>query len=78
MEVILRHDAVEEARAGDKAVFTGSLLVVPEMAPSNMAGDRTELGNGAGKRGLSEGVSGLRAWVSASSSTALSSSRTPS
>mgnify|MGYP001173540548 CR=1 FL=1 len=60
MEVILRHDAVEEARAGDKAVFTGSLLVVPEMAPSNMAGDRTELGNGAGKRGLSEGVSGLR------------------
>ena len=25
-----------------------------------MAGDRTELGSGAGKRGQSEGVSGLR------------------
>ena len=60
MEVILRHEAVEEARAGDKAVFTGSLLVVPEGAPSNMAGDRTELGNGAGKRGQSEGVGGVR------------------
>jgi DNA replication licensing factor MCM6 len=60
MEVILRHEAVEEARAGDKAVFTGSLLVVPEGAPANMAGDRTELGNGGGARGNSEGVSGLR------------------
>ena len=65
MEVILRHEAVEEARAGDKAVFTGSLLVVPEGAPSNMAGDRTELGGGGGggagaKRGQSEGVGGLR------------------
>ena len=63
MEVILRHEAVEEARAGDKAVFTGSLMVVPEGAPSNMAGDRTELGGGqaqGAKRGQSEGIGGLR------------------
>ena len=60
MEVILRHEAVEEARAGDQAVFTGTLLVVPEGAPANMAGDRTELGTGTGKRGQSEGVSGIR------------------
>ena len=64
MEVILRHEAVEEARPGDKAAFTGSLLVVPEGAPSNMAGDRTELGSGqaAQKRGQSEGISGLRSF----------------
>jgi DNA replication licensing factor MCM6 len=60
MEVILRHEAVEQGRAGDKAVFTGSLMVIPEGAPMNMAGDRTELGNGQGKRVQSEGVSGLR------------------
>mmetsp|Transcript_11835 Transcript_11835/g.44016 ORF Transcript_11835/g.44016 Transcript_11835/m.44016 type:complete len:912 (-) Transcript_11835:68-2803(-) len=65
MEVILRHEAVEEARAGDKAVFTGTLMVVPEGAPSNMAGDRTELGSnqqGSQKRGQSEGISGLRSY----------------
>ena len=39
MDVILRHEIVEEARAGDKAIFTGTLLVVPEVAPKNMAGD---------------------------------------
>ena len=43
MDVILRHEIVEEARAGDKAIFTGTLLVVPEVAPKNMAGDRTSL-----------------------------------
>ena len=31
-----------------------------ESAPANMAGDRTELGSGGGKRGQSEGVSLLR------------------
>jgi DNA replication licensing factor MCM6 len=62
MDVILRHEAVETARAGDKAVFTGTLTVVPETAPANMAGDRTELGSsGKGSvAGMSTGVGGLR------------------
>ncbi|OUS42720.1 mini-chromosome maintenance protein MCM6 [Ostreococcus tauri] len=58
MDVILRHEIVEEARAGDKAIFTGTLLVVPEVAPKNMAGDRTELQSSV--KGRSDGVSGLR------------------
>eukprot|EP00232_Nephroselmis_pyriformis_P019189 CAMPEP_0182900038 /NCGR_PEP_ID=MMETSP0034_2-20130328/28518_1 /TAXON_ID=156128 /ORGANISM="Nephroselmis pyriformis, Strain CCMP717" /LENGTH=84 /DNA_ID=CAMNT_0025034159 /DNA_START=12 /DNA_END=262 /DNA_ORIENTATION=- len=30
MDVILRNDQVEIARAGDKCVFSGSLIVVPD------------------------------------------------
>ena len=58
MDVILRHEIVEEARAGDKAIFTGTLLVVPEVAPKNMAGDRTELQSSV--KGRSDGITGLR------------------
>lgn len=58
MDVILRHEIVEEARAGDKAIFTGTLLVVPEVAPKNMAGDRTELSSST--KGRSDGITGLR------------------
>eukprot|EP00026_Physarum_polycephalum_P000394 Phypoly_transcript_00395.p1 GENE.Phypoly_transcript_00395~~Phypoly_transcript_00395.p1 ORF type:complete len:799 (-),score=101.45 Phypoly_transcript_00395:2164-4560(-) len=32
LEVILRHDAVEKARAGDKCVFTGTLVAVPDVS----------------------------------------------
>lgn len=32
MEVILRNDQVESVRPGDKAVFTGMLVVVPDVA----------------------------------------------
>ena len=63
MDVILRHEAVETARAGDKAVFTGTLTVVPETAPANMAGDRTELGSsgkGSAAGTMSTGIGGLR------------------
>ncbi len=65
VDVILRHEAVESARAGDKCVFTGSLLVVPETAPASMAGERVEkhAAGGGGARGaaMSEGVGGLKA-----------------
>ncbi|KAK3241271.1 MCM DNA helicase complex subunit mcm6 [Cymbomonas tetramitiformis] len=64
MDVILRHEIVEEARAGDKAVFTGQLMVVPDGAALAMAGDRTESrSSGGGRNGAaaSEGVGGLKA-----------------
>lgn len=32
MEVILRNDQVESVRPGDKACFTGCLVVVPDVA----------------------------------------------
>ena len=42
MEVILRHDIVESARAGDKMVFTGCLLVVPDVAAITAPGERVQ------------------------------------
>jgi DNA replicative helicase MCM subunit Mcm2 (Cdc46/Mcm family) len=32
MEVVLRNDQVEGVRPGDKAIFTGMLVVVPDVA----------------------------------------------
>eukprot|EP01045_Picozoa_sp_COSAG04_P019394 COSAG04_NODE_1878_length_5323_cov_2.633997_1_plen_96_part_10 len=42
MDIILRHEAVEKCKAGDKCIFTGMLTVMPEVAPSSMYGDRAE------------------------------------
>lgn len=38
MEVILRAEAVESAQAGDKCDFTGSLIVVPDVAQLSTPG----------------------------------------
>ena len=38
MEVILRNDQVESVRPGDKAVFTGMLVVVPDVAAPHVRG----------------------------------------
>ena len=40
MEVILRNDVVEHARAGDEVNFTGSLLVVPDIAAISAPGEK--------------------------------------
>lgn len=40
MEVILRNDIVEHARAGDETNFTGTLLVVPDVAAISAPGDK--------------------------------------
>ena len=42
MDVILRNDVVEGARAGDKMVFSGSLIVVPDISAVTAPGDRIE------------------------------------
>lgn len=38
MEVILRAEAVEQAQAGDKCDFTGTLIVVPDVAQLSTPG----------------------------------------
>jgi len=38
VEVILRAEAVESAQAGDKCDFTGSLIVVPDVAQLSTPG----------------------------------------
>lgn len=43
MDVILRHEMVETVRPGDKAVFTGSLIVIPDMGAFQAPGERTLL-----------------------------------
>jgi DNA replication licensing factor MCM6 len=57
---------VERAKAGDKVVFTGSLLVVPDSGALSRAGESTVATNqkGAGRGGAAAdgdgGVTGLR------------------
>lgn len=46
MEVILRAEAVEQAQAGDKCDFTGSLIVVPDVAQISTPGKMHALHKG--------------------------------
>uniref|UniRef100_K7FSM8 DNA replication licensing factor MCM6 n=1 Tax=Pelodiscus sinensis TaxID=13735 RepID=K7FSM8_PELSI len=63
VEVILRAEAVESAQAGDKCDFTGSLIVVPDVAQLSTPGVRAETGSRvSGTEGYeTEGIRGLRA-----------------
>uniref|UniRef100_A0A493TT82 DNA replication licensing factor MCM6 n=1 Tax=Anas platyrhynchos platyrhynchos TaxID=8840 RepID=A0A493TT82_ANAPP len=63
VEVILRAEAVESAQAGDKCDFTGSLIVVPDVAQLSTPGVRAETSSRlSGTEGYeTEGIRGLRA-----------------
>ncbi|RQM14638.1 hypothetical protein DD237_005777 [Peronospora effusa] len=41
IDVILRHENVEQAKAGDRVVFTGTLIVVPDVSKFAKAGGET-------------------------------------
>lgn len=43
MEVILRADNVEKARAGDKVTFIGNPIVVPDVAAISAPGERLQM-----------------------------------
>jgi DNA replication licensing factor MCM6 len=64
IDVIMRHDAVEVAKAGDKCLFTGSLIVVPDVgkmfggAGGVMATMSSDDGGGSSGGGDGEGRSG--------------------
>jgi len=61
MEVILRQDAVEKAKAGDKCVFIGTLIVIPDLSAARLPGGTTVLDrqvDQAQREG--EGLSGLK------------------
>ena len=64
LEVILRNDAVEAARPGDQAIFTGALVAVPDVAAITAPGERTEARQGGvpggGGGGGDGGVTGPR------------------
>ncbi|KAG8442698.1 hypothetical protein GDO86_011479 [Hymenochirus boettgeri] len=63
VEVILRAEAVETAMAGDRCDFTGTLIVVPDVAALSAGDARVETGaKVTGGEGFnSEGVQGLKA-----------------
>ena len=60
MDVILRNDLVEAVRPGDKAVFTGCLVVVPDVSALSAPGERLKSRQSGVDRAMpSEGVTGL-------------------
>jgi DNA replication licensing factor MCM6 len=42
LELILRNDEVEKAKAGDKCIFTGTLIVVPELTKGRAPGPKIQ------------------------------------
>ena len=65
IDVVLRNEQVEKGQPGDRCVFVGSLLVVPDAFSMVKPGEKSQMGNGQegerAKGGLSgEGVSGLK------------------
>ncbi|KAJ6795651.1 DNA replication licensing factor MCM6 [Iris pallida] len=65
LDVILRHEIVEQARAGDTVIFTGTVVAVPDVMALTSPGERAECRREAPQRqnasGGNEGVRGLRA-----------------
>eukprot|EP00088_Acartia_fossae_P023653 TRINITY_DN2467_c0_g1_i13.p1 TRINITY_DN2467_c0_g1~~TRINITY_DN2467_c0_g1_i13.p1 ORF type:complete len:815 (-),score=325.70 TRINITY_DN2467_c0_g1_i13:527-2971(-) len=60
VEIVLRAEAVESAQAGDRCEFTGTLIVVPDVAALNLPGARAETGS-ARRDDKGEGLKGLKA-----------------
>ncbi|XP_020112110.1 DNA replication licensing factor MCM6 [Ananas comosus] len=64
LDVILRHEMVEKARAGDTVIFTGMVVAVPDVMALTSPGERAEVRREASQRrnGGSghEGVRGLK------------------
>ncbi|KAI3465768.1 hypothetical protein Pfo_022439 [Paulownia fortunei] len=64
LDVILRHDIVEQARAGDTVVFTGTVVVLPDILALASPGERAECRRESSRKNAitgQEGVKGLRA-----------------
>ncbi|KAI5451789.1 MCM DNA helicase complex subunit mcm6 [Naganishia albida] len=69
LDVILRSEIVERAKAGDKSIFTGSFIVVPDVSQLGLPGVNAEMmrQNAGGGRGgevggiATQGVTGLKA-----------------
>ena len=64
LDIILRHDIVEMAKPGDKCVFTGCLIVIPDISKLRGAGETASMSGGRafkkGRSGQGEGVTGLK------------------
>ena len=64
LDVIIRGEMVEAVRPGDKVVFTGCLIVVPDMGAFSAPGEKTLLqskGTSGNAAATGRGVTGVRA-----------------
>ncbi len=63
VEVIVRNDLVERAKPGDKCVFTGSVMAIPDVGQLALPGGRVESVREGGRprEGFDNGVGGLKA-----------------
>ncbi|KAF8897783.1 MCM2/3/5 family-domain-containing protein [Infundibulicybe gibba] len=60
LDVILRSELVERAKAGDKCVFTGSFIVVPDVSQLGLpGGNKAELQREANKGGSNTATGGV-------------------
>ncbi|XP_042461504.1 DNA replication licensing factor MCM6-like [Zingiber officinale] len=61
LDVILRHEIVEKARAGDTVIFTGSLVAVPDVMALTSPGERAECRREAPQRqNITSGHGGVK------------------
>lgn len=67
LDVIIRSELVERAKAGDKCVFTGTFIVVPDVSQLGLpGGNKAQLqreankGANAATGGITNGVTGLK------------------
>ena len=58
IEVIFRHEMVERAKPGDQCVFTGALIVVPDVSKLKAPGEPAVLDRSSGRR-KDEGIDGV-------------------
>ena len=58
MDVIVRNEAVDRAKAGDKVEFTGTLVVVPDRSGLARAGEAATGGKGGGRGNAADGGRG--------------------
>jgi DNA replication licensing factor MCM6 len=63
IDVIVRNEMVDRAKAGDKCMFTGTLIVVPDITQIMVAGEKVQTQKQAGVRSnafYNEGVQGAK------------------
>lgn len=65
VDVVLRNGAVDKAKAGDRLIFTGTLVVIPDVTQLYKAGQVTTASSrpssGVSGKGGAEGITGLKA-----------------
>lgn len=63
IDIVCRNEVVESAKAGDKILFTGTVVIIPDVAGSAGGGEAPMTGKSTGSRNndtISEGIQGLK------------------